>query len=95
MTDKKDQTVTTDQPMDTPAPAPASDDFQAGGSDKFGRQLYKAVCAKCGGEAMVPFKPTSGRPVYCQNCYRPRPRSDFGGDRRGGGGSGRSFGGPR
>lgn len=69
------------------AAAPAGD-APAGGADKYGRQLYKAVCAKCGGEALVPFQPTSGRPVYCKNCYQPRPRRDFGGGTRGG----RSFG---
>lgn len=75
------------EPAQTPAPA-STDEAQAAGTDKFGRQLYKAACAKCGGEASVPFKPSSGRPVYCQNCYKPRPRRDFGGgggDRMGGG----------
>ena len=33
------------------------------------RQTFKAVCSDCGKECDVPFKPTQGRPVYCQECY--------------------------
>ncbi|HZX45665.1 MAG TPA: zinc-ribbon domain containing protein [Clostridia bacterium] len=36
------------------------------------RQMYQAVCAKCGKMAEVPFKPTSDRPVYCKDCYSKR-----------------------
>jgi len=34
------------------------------------RQMFKAVCADCGKETEVPFKPTEGRPVYCRECYQ-------------------------
>jgi len=34
------------------------------------RELHDAVCAECGCETQVPFKPTSGKPVYCRDCYR-------------------------
>jgi len=34
------------------------------------REMFKAVCAECGAETMVPFSPTSGRPVYCRNCFQ-------------------------
>ena len=30
---------------------------------------YDAVCAACGKEAKVPFKPTEDRPVYCSECF--------------------------
>jgi CxxC-x17-CxxC domain-containing protein len=33
------------------------------------RQSYPAICASCGKETTVPFKPTEGRPVYCKECY--------------------------
>jgi CxxC-x17-CxxC domain-containing protein len=36
----------------------------------FTREMHKAVCADCGKECEVPFKPTEGRPVYCRDCYR-------------------------
>lgn len=44
--------------------------------DKFGRELYDAVCSKCGAPCKVPFKPTEGRPIYCRNCYKPRGRRE-------------------
>ena len=36
------------------------------------RQMYSAVCAVCGQEALVPFEPRTDKPVYCQNCYKRR-----------------------
>ncbi len=33
------------------------------------RQTFTAVCADCGVETTVPFKPRQGRPVYCRECY--------------------------
>ena len=47
-------------------------DFNRGG---FGsREMHKATCAECGNECEVPFKPTEGKPVYCQECYRKKRR---------------------
>jgi CxxC-x17-CxxC domain-containing protein len=37
--------------------------------DRPPREMHKAVCADCGKECEVPFKPTEGRPVYCRDCY--------------------------
>jgi len=36
------------------------------------RQMHKAVCADCGAECEVPFRPTEGRPVYCRECWQKR-----------------------
>ncbi|HCA72057.1 MAG TPA: zinc-binding protein [Ruminococcaceae bacterium] len=33
------------------------------------REMYTAVCAKCGKETKVPFKPREDRPVYCSECF--------------------------
>jgi CxxC-x17-CxxC domain-containing protein len=33
---------------------------------------YSAICADCGKECEVPFKPLKGRPVYCQACWATR-----------------------
>ncbi|UCD22472.1 MAG: zinc-ribbon domain containing protein [Chloroflexota bacterium] len=33
------------------------------------RQTFAATCAQCGNDTQVPFKPASGRPVYCSDCY--------------------------
>jgi CxxC-x17-CxxC domain-containing protein len=34
------------------------------------REMFAATCASCGRDAQVPFRPTSGRPVYCSDCFR-------------------------
>ena len=33
------------------------------------REMFTAVCAGCGKEARVPFKPREDRPVYCSECF--------------------------
>jgi len=38
------------------------------------REMHKATCSSCGKECEVPFKPAEGRPVYCKDCYKPKPR---------------------
>ncbi len=34
------------------------------------RKLYDVVCADCGQDTQVPFKPSGDRPVYCKDCYQ-------------------------
>lgn len=34
--------------------------------------MYKAICAQCGNECDVPFKPTGIKPVYCDACFASR-----------------------
>ena len=34
------------------------------------RQMHDAVCAKCGDNCQVPFRPTDSKPVYCSNCFK-------------------------
>ena len=41
------------------------------------RQMYTAVCSSCGGEAQVPFQPTSGKPVYCRDCFAKQRASRY------------------
>jgi len=59
-------------------------------SGRFGRgerrplEMHEVICAKCGKETEVPFKPTGDKPVYCRDCF-----DKNGGDR--GRDSGRSF----
>ena len=33
------------------------------------RQMHKATCDKCGSSCELPFRPTAGKPVYCNNCF--------------------------
>ena len=30
---------------------------------------HKATCTKCGDSCEVPFKPVSGKPIFCRNCF--------------------------
>ena len=36
------------------------------------REMFTATCSSCGREARVPFRPTSGKPVYCNDCFASR-----------------------
>ena len=31
--------------------------------------MYKVICADCGKNCEVPFKPGADRPVYCKACF--------------------------
>ena len=45
--------------------------YSAGGYRERGpREMFSATCSNCGREAQVPFRPTSGKPVYCSDCFR-------------------------
>ncbi|MDO8639662.1 MAG: hypothetical protein Q7R53_01935 [bacterium] len=33
------------------------------------RQMFEAVCADCGKNCKVPFKPSGEKPVFCSNCF--------------------------
>ncbi len=47
-----------------------------GGGGGYGqqRQMHPAVCATCGKDCQVPFVPTTGKPVYCSDCFTPTRR---------------------
>ena len=49
-------------------------------------EKFKATCSECGKECEVPFKPSQGRPVKCNDCFRKgRPKRDsYSGGRQGG-----------
>ncbi len=36
------------------------------------REMYKVICAECGAETEVPFKPQLDRPVFCRECFANR-----------------------
>ncbi len=38
------------------------------------REMHDATCSNCGKPTQVPFKPTSGKPVYCNECFAARAR---------------------
>jgi CxxC-x17-CxxC domain-containing protein len=46
--------------------------YSSGGggySDRGPREMFTATCSSCGKDAQVPFRPTSGKPVYCSDCF--------------------------
>ena len=48
------------------------------GFNRSSKEMHKSVCADCGKECEVPFRPTRDRPVYCQTCWTKRrpPRAE-------------------
>jgi CxxC-x17-CxxC domain-containing protein len=43
-----------------------------GGYERAPREMFSATCSNCGREAQVPFRPTNGKPVYCNDCFATR-----------------------
>ncbi|MFA5303998.1 MAG: CxxC-x17-CxxC domain-containing protein [Candidatus Nanoarchaeia archaeon] len=44
------------------------------GNSGFKREMHKAICAECGNECTVPFKPVQDKPVYCRDCFMKRKK---------------------
>ena len=40
-----------------------------GGYDRAPREMFSATCANCGKDALVPFRPSGAKPVYCSDCF--------------------------
>lgn len=67
-------------------------DSRGGGRDRGNREMHDVVCDDCGDNCRVPFKPTVGKPIYCDSCFaKHNDRGARGGDRRGGGRGGDNF----
>lgn len=47
------------------------------------QEMHKVICDKCGVSCEVPFKPSSDKPIFCNDCFRDKnnsgstPRPDF------------------
>jgi CxxC-x17-CxxC domain-containing protein len=55
----------------------SSGGYSSGSSDRGGyssgpREMHAATCSNCGKDTEVPFVPTSGKPVYCRECFQDR-----------------------
>ncbi len=50
---------------------------RAGGYEGAPREMHPIVCAQCGVDAMVPFRPRGDRPVYCSDCFSNARNSSF------------------
>jgi len=53
------------------------------GLDRGSIEMHKSVCADCGKECEVPFRPTGDRPVYCRECFVKRRPPETENRRRG------------
>jgi len=55
----------------------------SGGRDRGPVTMHQAVCDQCGNPCEVPFRPTEGKPVYCNVCFGDKKKTgnDRGGDR--------------
>lgn len=47
---------------------------RSGGFGRSEREMFAVVCAACGKDTTVPFRPSGDRPVLCKDCYRPNGR---------------------
>jgi CxxC-x17-CxxC domain-containing protein len=46
-----------------------------GAPNNFTKNETVAVCAGCGKETTLPFRPTQGRPVFCRECFGQQKKS--------------------
>jgi CxxC-x17-CxxC domain-containing protein len=42
---------------------------QEGGEVPVSRQMFSVICAECGKPTQVPFKPLTGKPILCKDCF--------------------------
>ena len=60
-----------------------SDDFERRDSNRsgrgprqsFDREMHTVTCDECGESCEVPFRPTAGKPVYCNDCFKKKDNS--------------------
>jgi CxxC-x17-CxxC domain-containing protein len=48
-----------------------------GGSYGSVREMHPAVCAQCGKDTTVPFRPRGDKPVYCSDCFSSMRSSSY------------------
>lgn len=46
-----------------------SDSRSFGNARSEDRQMFDAVCANCGKNCQVPFRPSPGRDIFCSDCF--------------------------
>jgi len=50
--------------------------FGGGGRDFNDRERFDAVCDECGEACQVPFRPSSGKPIFCDDCFSKNKKRD-------------------
>ena len=58
---------------------PRDNNRRFSGSDRREVQMTKVTCSDCGTKCEVPFKPTSSKPVFCNDCFAKKENSGSGG----------------
>lgn len=53
-------------------------DRRGGSRDSGPITMHKAICSQCGKPCEVPFEPTSGKPVYCNECFAAKRNTESG-----------------
>jgi CxxC-x17-CxxC domain-containing protein len=46
--------------------------YNGNSPEKKERVMYDTVCAECGKDTKVPFKPRLDKPVFCSECFAAR-----------------------
>ncbi len=59
----------TNEPKRCPSCRQARRGQRDGGYGQAVREMHSVVCAECGKDTTVPFKPRGDRPVYCSDCF--------------------------
>ena len=67
----------TSEPKRCPSCRQARRADRNGGYGQGQREMHPAVCAECGKDTMVPFRPRGDRPVYCSDCFSRRREGAF------------------
>lgn len=47
-----------------------------GGRDRGPSELFDAICSQCKKPCQVPFRPTTGKPIFCNNCFSGKKESN-------------------
>ncbi len=42
------------------------------------RQMFDAICDKCGSRCQIPFQPRPGKQVFCSHCFEQKEKGDKG-----------------
>jgi CxxC-x17-CxxC domain-containing protein len=69
----------TNEPRRCPQCRSARKSQERGFRDSYGsaREMHPAVCAQCGRDTMVPFRPNGQKPVYCSDCFSSMRSSSY------------------
>lgn len=59
-------------------PRRTDDRSTSAGSDRSTRQLFDAICDKCGSRCQIPFQPRPGKQVFCSHCFEQKEKDGIG-----------------